>query len=72
MSRGNEVPKQEGIGFDNPPVAESRQDTGRTGLSSETAHREMDKFRGPDSYTTRKLIGRKRALLLVKSAEVEQ
>lgn len=62
MSRGNEVSKQEGIGLDNSPAADQRSDAGRGGMSREAAHREMDKFRGPGAYTTRKLIGQRSKL----------
>ena len=60
MSRGTEVPKQEGIGLDNYPTADQRPEAARGSVSREAAHREMDKFRGPDAYATRKLVGRRR------------
>lgn len=63
MSRNNEIPKTDGIDLDNSPVsAEHQHDSARALLAREAARREMDRFRGPAEYTTRKLIGRRNAL----------
>jgi hypothetical protein len=63
MSRNNEIPKADGIDLDNSPVSAERQDNSARGvLAREVARREMDRFRGPAEYTTRKLIGRRSAV----------
>ena len=62
MSRANDIPKQDGVALDNSPVTDSRPDATGGGTSREAAHREMDRFRGPGAYTTRKLIGRRSKL----------
>jgi hypothetical protein len=62
MSRSNDIPKSDGMTLDNSPVASERQhESARGATSREAAHREMDRFRGPDEYNVRKLTGQRAA-----------
>jgi len=60
MSRSNDIPKVNGL--DHSPVTDAPPDAAHGCMAREAALREMDKFRGPAAYKTRKLVGRRSKL----------